>query len=172
MRAVSRLGPWMLGALVLAVAGCPEPEPPTPVDPTAGAEELAGPPKPFHDMGEQAQKRYMMTTVLPVMQHRFHTFDGDYYADFGCPTCHGPEPEQQGFQMPEAALPALPPPDTPEWDDMMDDPSGVVRFMRDQVVPTMAALLDRPPFDPDTGEGFGCLDCHTTRTPRPDVPTP
>jgi hypothetical protein len=162
MRAISSIAGWTLGVVVLATASC-APATPKPVDPTAGPDELSGPPRPFQEMGEQEQKNYMMTTVVPVMQHRFHAFDDDYYANFGCPTCHGAEPEARGFQMPEAALPRLPQPETPEWDEMMDDPSGLVLFMRDEVVPIMAALLGQAPFDPATGEGFGCFDCHTAR---------
>jgi hypothetical protein len=34
-------------------------------------------------------------------------------------------------------------------------------FMLKQVSPTTASLLGKAPFDPKTGEGFGCHGCHT-----------
>jgi hypothetical protein len=164
MRALERIARWTLGLGVVAIAGCAD-EPTTviPAEGTVGAEQIAGPPKPFGEMSVQEQKDYMMELVMPIMQGHFQAFDDDMYAEFGCPTCHGPEPDERDFKMPDAALPSLPAPDTAEWDEMMQEPSSLVLFMQNDVVPTMAALLGKPAFDPATGEGFGCLDCHTTR---------
>lgn len=36
----------------------------------------------------------------------------------------------------------------------------VTTFMAEVVVPAMAEALGEPPFDPATGEGFGCAGCH------------
>lgn len=33
-------------------------------------------------------------------------------------------------------------------------------FMLNVVVPKMAALLAQKPYDPATGQGFGCFGCH------------
>jgi len=37
----------------------------------------------------------------------------------------------------------------------------VAQFMAQKVAPEMAAVLGKPPFDPTTGKGFGCMGCHT-----------
>jgi hypothetical protein len=37
----------------------------------------------------------------------------------------------------------------------------VTKFMMERVAPEMAKLLNLPPYDPATHEGFGCFNCHT-----------
>jgi hypothetical protein len=153
---------WTFAILCLGLLACADRTTVDPTDPTVGAEALPGPPKPFDQMTQDEQKAYMMNTVLPVMRARFQAFDAEYYADFGCPTCHGPEPKERGFAMPEPALPSLPAPDSAEWNEMMGRGKSVVRFMAEDVVPAMAALLGKPAYDPAIGEGFGCFGCHTS----------
>ena len=43
-----------------------------------------------------------------------------------------------------------------------EDPStaAYVRFMAAEVKPKMAELLNLPEYDPTTGQGFGCFNCH------------
>jgi hypothetical protein len=46
--------------------------------------------------------------------------------------------------------------------DFADFPTGAgADFMSGEVVPQMTELLGAEPFDSSTGEGFGCLSCHT-----------
>jgi hypothetical protein len=39
----------------------------------------------------------------------------------------------------------------------------MVAFMGKKVVPTIANLLGEEPFDPKTGKGLGCFECHTKK---------
>ncbi|MFW6197618.1 MAG: hypothetical protein ACOC5B_02020 [Myxococcota bacterium] len=163
---------WTMAIVILGVASCAQ-EGATegaattaePAEPAAGAEQPAGPPQPWEDMTFEERKDHMKLAVLPAMENRFQEFDPDAYADFGCESCHGEDPEGDDFAMPNSDLPVLPSPESSEWTEMTSEPSSVVHFMMEDVVPDMATLLGEPTFDPETGEGFGCLDCHTTEDP-------
>jgi hypothetical protein len=37
----------------------------------------------------------------------------------------------------------------------------MMKFMGEVVKPKMQELLKEEPFDPATGTGFGCMECHT-----------
>jgi hypothetical protein len=104
-----------------------------------------------------------------------------------CETCHGRAPDQRGWRMPAVA--ALPLPDVKErgWEtysSRMDaqmrnaiygyladsDKQGKAAYMREVVVPGMARLLHRPPYDftksydyNRSHDAIGCYHCHTVR---------
>jgi hypothetical protein len=90
------------------------------------------------------------------MGKTFQGFDAEHYAEFGCVTCHGPGAKDGNFEMPSPALPKLPEDPTPVFQEKPE----VSKFMSEQVVPQMAKLLGEEPFNPETGKGFGCFDCH------------
>ncbi len=47
----------------------------------------------------------------------------------------------------------------------------MVRFMFNHVVPATRQMVGGEPYDAETGEGFGCFDCHThaQSAPAPDA---
>jgi len=104
-----------------------------------------------------------------------------------CETCHGGHAEARGWQMPSVA--ALPLPDVrnrgwERYSDAMDaqmrnaiygyiaEPEKQARaaYMREVVMPGMARLLQRPPYDftkpyayNRSRVAFGCYHCHRVR---------
>ncbi len=88
----------------------------------------------------------MTFRVLPNMARLFQRFQGKPVPDMTCRTCHGADAEQVAYAMPRG-LPPLDPAHMPPDD-------RVARFMKDEVVPTMADLLgvDRA--------RLSCFDCH------------
>ena len=89
----------------------------------------------------------MTFKVHPNMARLFQRHDGKPSPDMTCRTCHGRDAAQVEYAMPHG-LPALDPAHMP------DARSAEVRFMRDEVTPTMANLLgvDR--------RVFSCFVCH------------
>ena len=108
-------------------------------------------PDSYQDMTFEQRQRYMMETVLPTMKAEFEALS-PAYATMDCSTCHGDGASDGTFSMPNGGLAELDPMDWPT------DPP--VDFMTNTVVPKMAELLDEQPFDPVSGEGFGCYGCH------------
>jgi len=120
---------------------------------------VAAPPKPFHDMADEEKGTYMKEVVVPAMRERFQHFDGEEFAKFNCATCHGPNPKERKFEMPNPESTKLP--TTQEgFAKLMEKEGKAVEFMGKVVVPTMATLLGEEPFNPETGKGFGCFACH------------
>ncbi|HXS17675.1 MAG TPA: hypothetical protein VN764_10830, partial [Polyangiaceae bacterium] len=78
------------------------------------------------------------------------------FETFRCTTCHGPGATKGDFEMPTKSLPAL------NEEEMKDHPE-VTKFMIEQVVPKMAAILGEPTYNPETHTGFGCFNCHTKK---------
>jgi hypothetical protein len=95
------------------------------------------------------------------MSTLFAAYEGERYADFDCATCHGADARERNFAMPNPSiLPLHPTGSEGQHQAVRDYPEGV-RFMYNQVLPTMQALLGAPAFDETTGEGFTCYACHT-----------
>lgn len=108
------------------------------------------------DRGERLD--YMTDEVEPTMREIFQTRDAQRYAAFGCPSCHGPDPEGTDYAMP-AFLGPLPLDGTLEAAQMRDP--AMTAFMLDEVFPTMAELLDEEKFhETDAPDGFRCVRCH------------
>jgi hypothetical protein len=89
----------------------------------------------------------MTFLVLPNMARLFQHHAGKDAPDMACRTCHGPDAREVAYAMPRA-LPAL------DEAHMPDERLPEVRFMRDEVTPTMADLLGI-----DRGH-FSCFGCH------------
>ncbi len=118
-------------------------------------------PDAFDDMNRDQRMTFMKTSVMPKMRELFQNYDSARYADFGCVTCHGASAKDGTFKMPNPELPKLP--STPEGFKALGEKNpGAMQFMGKEVKPTMASLLHEEPFDPKTGKGFGCPECHTS----------
>jgi len=130
--------------------------------------------------------RFMETVVMPWARVTLAPIAGSA-AKVSCATCHGARPEQNDWDMPAVA--ALPRPAVREagWENyggVMDAqmrnaiygygsaPGNVERaaYMREIVMPGMAALLHRPAYDfTQTYEfnrgqfAFGCYHCHKVK---------
>jgi hypothetical protein len=150
-------------ALVLACGGsqppaesAPPASEPAPAEPPAEAM-----PADFHDMNRDQRMMFMKETVMPKMAEQFKAFDATRYAEFSCATCHGSGAKDGTFKMPNPELPKLP--STPDgFKALGEQKPAVMKFMGEQVKPTMQTLLHEEPYDPATGKGFGCMECHTT----------
>ena len=172
----------VISALVLALglAACggsssqPAETTPAPAEPTAAPAEpppddgpVVGPPQvAWKDMDKKQRGRYMVKVVMPTMEPLFKEFDGKRFADFTCASCHGKGAADQSFKMPNPDILALPGPDKPDdFKPIYEKNPKMVEFMGGKVMPEMAKLLGREPFDyknpkPDQ---FGCLQCHTKK---------
>jgi hypothetical protein len=107
------------------------------------------------------KKAYMISDVMPKMGELFKSYDAKHYSDMKCKTCHGAGAEDGSFKMPN--------PDLPKLDikgklktEKAKHPKAV-EFMMKKVEVQMASLVGEKPFDPKTGKGFGCGECHTTK---------
>jgi hypothetical protein len=133
--------------------------------------------------GRQEIVRFMERTVMPWARVTLAPIVGSS-AQVTCATCHGAHPEQNDWRMPAVAT--LPRPAVREagWEHyggVMDaqmrnaiygygsasDNVGRAAYMREVVMPGMAALLRRPAYDfTRTYEynreqfAFGCYHCH------------
>ena len=126
-----------------------------PAAPTAAPEANV----PWDAKSRDQKLEVMRKVVMPKMKAAFQGFDAKKYADFSCATCHGAGAKDKSFTMPSPDLPALSPEDGFKK-DMAAHPE-VTKFMMQTVVPEMAAAIGEAPYDPATGKGFGCFDCHT-----------
>lgn len=106
----------------------------------------------FGKLPLEGKKAFMNECVLPPMRTAFQSFDSEAFATFNCDTCHGEGASaSDDFRMPGvAAFPT----DPTTW------PPGYQTFMANTVVPTMIDILQAEPFDPKTGRGFSCTNCH------------
>lgn len=132
-----------------------DPSPATDPAPADPAPEPASAPAAWSDDLSKAEKgAYMKAHVLPKMKEVFQSMGGDRYTGFNCATCHGTDWKDH----PKDALPKL-----TMKDGKFDVPEAqqpVVEFMMTKVVPEMATLFGKEPYDPKTNEGFGCAGCH------------
>jgi len=101
---------------------------------------------------------YMKKVVLPKMRDEFKAWESEH-AHMNCATCHGAGASEGSFEMPNPRLPKL----TMDLKEEMKEEPEATKFMMERVVPEMAKLLDEPAYDPKTGKGFGCFDCHVKR---------
>jgi hypothetical protein len=110
------------------------------------------------DLDRDERIVFMTEEVEPTMREIFIGFDATRFAAFGCPSCHGPTPEQSDYAMP-AFLGPLPLEGTLEAAEMRNP--EMTAFMLDEVFPTMAALLDEEKFaEVEAPDGFRCVRCH------------
>jgi hypothetical protein len=151
-----------VAALVVACGGGQTPAA-TPADGAAAPGDVAAAPaaasKSFDDMNHRERIELMKQVVVPKMSSLFQGHDAERFADFSCATCHGAGAERGEFDMPNAELPKLPA--NGAFAALMEEKPEMMEFMGKQVLPEMASALGEAPFDPDTGTGFSCYDCHT-----------
>ena len=149
-----------LAGLALLACGGSQPAPAAPAEPGAapaaeapaegGGEDLVW----KDDMPTKDKATFMKKKVVPAMSKTFQAFNAEKYANFGCKTCHGPDMKPK----PVDALPELHMKGGKlvEADKMPE----MVKFMHEEVVPKMAEVFGKPPYDPKTNSGFGCGGCH------------
>lgn len=129
-----------------------------PASEPSAAEVPASETKAFHDMAPGERIDFMKNVVMPHMKEHFQSANAERYAEMNCATCHGAGAKQGHFHMPSPDLPALDP--TDGFAAHRNAAPEVTTFMMEKVVPEMARLLGEEPYNPETGQGFGCFDCH------------
>lgn len=138
-----------------------EPEGAEPVaEPTEAAAGEDGPS--WADMDHDARMALMRERVMPEIGGMFREFDDEEFATVTCMTCHGENPPAVNFAMPNGVHPLVPAeiPTMAQSDD--EETARFAQFMFEQVTPGMVQILNVPPYNPETHEGFGCLSCHET----------
>ncbi|MDB4937004.1 MAG: hypothetical protein JWP87_3976 [Labilithrix sp.] len=161
-------------ALVPAAIACGgQPEPITPTATTAPPSAsavapattapAAGTTTTWKDMNKEQRVEFMKTVVLPKMKTELTAYDAKRFSGMSCGTCHGEGAKDGSFRMPNAKLMPHVPNDMGEFQKLMKDRPDAVKFMATKVVPQMAQLLGEEPFDPKTGKGFGCHECHSDK---------
>lgn len=147
---------------VLVVAACGGSQPAAESAPGESAEPApaaADSGKAWADMNKGERASYMMQVVQPKMKVLFQEFDAKHFATFNCATCHGEGAKNKSFAMPDAAIPKIPG-NMEGFEKLKAEKPEMVKFMMETVVPEMAKLVNEPVFDPATGKGFGCGECH------------
>jgi hypothetical protein len=125
---------------------------------SGSAEELTGH-FDFDKLSHEDRMKFMRTKVVPAMKETFQAFDAKKYANFGCKTCHGKDPQKSKYKMPN---PELPPLDFKLLEQGKQKPN-IAEWMSRTVKPQMAQILERPQMSKDHPDGFGCLECHTEK---------
>lgn len=113
----------------------------------------------WHQMSFGQKKEHMKQVVVPTMKPIFQGIDAQEFAEFGCETCHGKSARSGRYDMPAADLPPL----SADLSEEKANHPQITKAMMEQVVPEMAKTIDERPYDPKSGQGFGCFDCHTKK---------
>ena len=141
----------LVALVVLAACGSAPPAPTTTPSPTP----TALPDVAFDKLDHDQKMEFMKQKVVPAMKPLFQSHDAAKFAEFGCKTCHGKDPEASKFKMPDPELPVL------DFSDMSKFKPEDIQWMKNDIMPTMAKTLQLPPHSADNPNGFGCLGCHT-----------
>lgn len=159
--------PWTILAvatlLVAAFVGCNRPVEQAPVT-TPEPEPVAEPEDPvdlaWTDMNFEQRAGLMREQVMPAMTPLFQQWEPEDFANFTCAACHGENFQEVTFHMPNGLHPMSVDEIMAMADSRDDDTVAAFLMMSQQVVPGMAGILGTQPFDPATGQGFGCFHCH------------
>ncbi|MBK8588223.1 MAG: hypothetical protein IPN77_03655, partial [Sandaracinaceae bacterium] len=116
---------------------------------------ISGPDTPWAEMSAEDREFYMIGKVLPIMHELFARHDAQEYSGFSCESCHGSNMREVSYAMPVATIYRLPEPGSSGWRAMEAAQAEAVRFMRDEVTPTMGTLLGM--------DDYTCFHCHTRR---------
>ncbi len=116
---------------------------------------ITGPDTPWAEMGAEEREFYMIGKVLPIMHEVFARHDPQRYEGFSCETCHGDTMREVNYAMPAGSIYRLPEPGSSGWRAMEATQADAVRFMQEEVTPTMGTLLGE--------DDYTCFHCHTRR---------
>jgi hypothetical protein len=144
-------------ALLAALAACGSKPTPTTGGAAAGAAAEPMTTERWAAMDLDARARYMGEVVMPVMGPMLTGFDAEEFPKVDCATCHGGGAAVGDFEMPS---PDVHPLTIAEIQAPDEHHAKITEFMMTQVKPTMARLLGRPEYSPETPDGFGCFGCH------------
>lgn len=126
--------------------------------PAAEKTEPGAPGVAWADKTFKQRQEYMGIVFLKAQKKSFKAHDEAQFSGFKCQTCHGDDMKEQNFAMPSDSLYPLNPENPVEA--AMEYDEEITKFMVEQVVPESAKLLDMEPYNPETGQGFGCFGCH------------
>jgi hypothetical protein len=178
MNSGKKLAGWLvvgMAAVIPAAVACggKEPEAITPTATTAPPSAASAAPATtapaagttlaWKNMNKDQRLEFMKTTVLPKMKAEFAAYDSKRFGNITCGTCHGEGAKDGSFKMANPKLTPHVPNDMPGFEKLMKERPDGVKFMASKVIPQMAQLLGEEPFDPKTGKGFGCHECHTDK---------
>jgi len=142
-------------------AGAPAGETPAsttaPAAASSGGEGVA-----WDSMTHEQKAEHMKHVVLPAMAKEFAAWDPGEFGKIKCATCHGAGARDKTFKMPNPRLPKLPTTEEGFKALAAKEPEAV-KFMSEKVVPMMAQMLGKKPYDHATQQGFGCFACHTPK---------
>ena len=113
----------------------------------------------FLSLPKEKKVDIMMTKVVPDVGKVFKEHDAKKYAKFNCKTCHG-DAKEKSKDDPKKVLPKLTF-SNGGMEKLEKSKPAMVKFMREKVLPTMAAAIGEKPYDAQTKQGFNCGDCHT-----------
>ncbi|NLE49131.1 MAG: hypothetical protein GX614_12080 [Sandaracinaceae bacterium] len=113
---------------------------------------ITPPDTPWEEMSAFERELYMVGKVNPVMAELFQNANAERYANFSCETCHGESMREVDFKMPAKDLFPLPDPESPAWAQLETSFPEVMRFMKEEVTPSMGTLLGI--------ERYSCMHCH------------
>lgn len=117
---------------------------------------ITPPERPWAEMSRNDREMYMVGKVLPVMNELFQRQFPGRYPESGitCATCHGPDGEARGFEMPAGHLMPLPAQGSPAASALARSMPDELRFMRETVTPAMGTMLGV--------DDYQCSGCHTS----------
>jgi len=114
------------------------------------------PPGPWEDLEFAERITFMEEIVLPAMEEIFVGKNSATYPGIQCESCHGQDPLDVDYQMPNGLAP-LNLADFPLENSEDPEIAHTAEFMDQEVKPIMAELLGMEPFP--QGD-FGCFACH------------
>jgi len=111
---------------------------------------------PWEDLEFAERLTFMEEIVLPRMEELFSGENAATYPGIRCESCHGEDPSDVDYSMPNGLAP-LDLDDFPLEESEDEEIAHRAEFMDQEVKPVMAGLLGMEPFP--QGE-FGCFACH------------